>query len=483
MTSPDRLSAPSPAQLHALERIAAVVGDSHCIRDAGPLEPYLVEERGQWRGTALMAVRPADTAQLAEVVRLCAEARLPIVAQGGNTGLCGGGVPQGGVVIATGRLNKIRAVDPVNRTMTVEAGCILAEIQAAALAAGCLFPLSLAAEGSCQIGGNLSTNAGGVNVVRYGNARDQVLGLEVVLPDGRVWDGLRALRKDNTGYDLKHLFIGAEGTLGIITAAVLKLAAKPQSIATAFAAVPDARAALRLLHAVQTALGDQLVAFEAMPRIGLDFCLRHIAGARDPFAAPHPLYALIELTSAQQTDALQAGLETVLGDALSEGFVEDAVIAASEAQRQAIWHLRETLPEAQKFEGGSIKHDIAVPVSRVPEFLARAAQTVERVMGEAGMAGTRIVAFGHLGDGNVHYNLSQPEGAERAAFMAVGPKINHAIHDLVHELGGSFSAEHGVGLYKRPDLRRYKPAVEVELMFAVKQTLDPQGLMNPGKIV
>jgi len=476
------MNAPSPdsdtANAEALAAIRAVVGPKGWIDDPDDQEPFLIEERGLFRGTCAAVVRPADTAEAAEVVRLCADAGIPVVPQGGNTGLVGGGVPEDGIVLATTRMNRIRDIDPANRTITVEAGVILSDVQAAADDAGCLFPLSLAAEGSCQIGGNLATNAGGTAVLRYGNARDMVLGLEVVLPDGRIWDGLRRLRKDNTGYDLKQLFLGAEGTLGVITAAVLKMFPKPKTSATALAAVPTAEAALALFGRFNDRAGDALTAFEYMVRVGVDFCVRHVHGITDPFAEAYPAYVLVELTTPQPEADLSGVIEGVLGDAFEDGTVADAVIASSEAQAQALWRLRESIPEAQKPEGGSIKNDVAVPVSKIAEFLEEATRAVEEAM-----SGIRVCAFGHLGDGNIHFNLSQPEGADTDAYLAEWDRFDRIVADIAMGLGGSFSAEHGVGRLKRVDMARYKSEVERDLMRAVKQALDPSNIMNPGKMV
>ena len=461
-----------------LDAIRAVVGPQGWIAEAADMAPYLVEERGLYHGSTALVARPASVEEAAEVVRLCAAGGLPVVAQGGNTGLVGGGVPDGGIVLSTARLKRVRALDPLNHTIIVEAGCVLADVQKAAEEAGLLFPLSLGAEGSCQIGGNLSTNAGGMAVLRYGNARDLVLGLEVVLADGTVWDGLRALRKDNTGYDLKHLFIGAEGTLGIITAAVLKLFPAPKARETALAAAGDLVAVLGLFARARETASDTLTAFETMSRRCMEFACRHDKGVRDPFAAPHGYYALMELTSPRPGEPLLDALESILSAALEDGQVTDAVIAASTSQAQELWRIRETITEAQKPEGASIKHDVSVPVSRVPTFVARATALVE-----AELPGIRVVDFGHMGDGNIHFNLSQPEGADGAAFLAEMGRFNRIVHDLAVEMGGSFSAEHGIGTLKRDDLVRYKPAVEVDLMRRLKAALDPKNIMNPGKVL
>lgn len=462
----------------ALQAIRDVVGPKGWIDAPEDVEPYLVEERGLFHGRCDAVVRPADTAEVARVVRLCADAGIAVVPQGGNTGLCGGGVPDGGVVLSTARLTRIRRIDRDNRTMVVEAGVVLADVQAAADEAGLLFPLSLGAEGSCRIGGNLATNAGGTNVLRYGNARDLVLGLEVVLPDGRVWDGLRELRKDNTGYDLKALFLGAEGTLGVITAAVLELFPKPRSSATAMVAVPTVVAALDLLGRVQDAAGDCLSAFEFMGRRGIEFAIRHVNGVIDPFAEPHPFYVLIELATPRADAALSGTLEDVLARAYEDGVAADAVIAASEAQAQDLWRIREAIPEGQKPEGGSIKNDVSVPVSKVAQFLDQATAAVE-----AAQPGLRVVAFGHLGDGNVHFNLSQPEGMDAGVFLAEWDRFDRIVSDIAIGLGGSFSAEHGIGRLKCVDMQRYKSEVELDLMRSIKRALDPKGILNPGKVL
>jgi D-lactate dehydrogenase (cytochrome) len=375
-------------------------------------------------------------------------------------------------------LDRVRAVDPLDYTITVEAGCVLADVQRAAAAVDRLFPLSLGAEGSCQIGGNLSTNAGGIAVLRYGNMRDLTLGLEVVLPDGRVWDGLRALRKDNTGYDLKHLFIGGEGTLGIITAATLKLFPRPREVETAFLALGRVEDAMALFARARKASGDQLTAFELIPRVGLEMAMRHTPGVADPLSAPSPWYVLLEVSSSQSESGLYAALETFLAEAMSEGMVSDGVIALSSEQANALWRIREGMVEGQKHEGGSIKHDVSVPVSKVAEFIVKAIAAVE-----AKLPGIRPIAFGHVGDGNVHFNLSQPKGADTAVFLARWAEFNHIVHDLVQRFGGSISAEHGIGRLKRDELPRYKSALELELMRRVKHALDPDGLMNPGKVL
>ncbi len=470
-----------PLSADVLRQIQDVVGDKGWVSDPAGMEPYLTDHRGLYRGRSPAVVRPATTEEVAEVVRLCGEAGVAIVPQGGNTGLVGASVPHEHgreILLSLGRLKSIREVDARNDTLTAEAGCILAEVQAAAAEADRLFPLSMASEGSCQIGGVLSTNAGGTAVLRYGTARDLVLGLEVVLADGRVLDMLTGLRKDNSGYDLKQLFVGAEGTLGIITAAVWKLFPRPRQIETALAAVRDLEAMIELLVRARAASGDSVTAFEMIPRLGVDLVLRHIPGTADPLDQRYDHYVLIELSSAQAEAPLARRLEDLLAGAMEDGLVLDTAIAASEAQRQDLWRLREAIPEAQGREGGSIKHDIAVPVSALPEFVARATGRVTREM-----PGLRVVAFGHAGDGNVHFNLTQPEGADRAAFLEKWEFFNRIVHDLAVELGGTISAEHGIGRLKRDELARYRSATELELMRRLKSALDPKGIMNPGKVI
>lgn len=464
-----------------LDALRTLVGPAHCLTDVAATAPYLTDWRGRYTGAAQAVVLPADTAQVAAVVRACAAAGVPIVPQGGNTGLCGGATPLAdgrAVVVNLSRLRQIRHLDPANNAITVDAGVTLAEVQAAADGAGRLFPLSLASEGSCEVGGVISTNAGGVQVLRYGNTRELVLGLEVVLPDGQIWNGLRALRKDNTGYDLKHLFIGAEGTLGIVTAATLKLFAKPRQTVTAWLAVAGPAAAVELLARLRSVAGDRVTAFELVSRPSLDLVLQHIPGARDPLPQVHPWYILVELTDTLAGIDLPAILEAELAAAIADSAVLDGTVAASQAQAAALWSLRENISEAQKREGVSIKHDISVPVSAIPEFLDRAGAALE-----ACYPGLRIVAFGHVGDGNLHYNQSRPRHDENAAFIAHTEEVGRVVHGLVHELGGSISAEHGIGQLKRAILPDYKQAVELDLMHRIKAALDPQNLMNPGKVL
>jgi FAD/FMN-containing dehydrogenase len=474
---------PSQRFEEAFARIQAAVGEKGCTRDPAEMAPRLRDERGLWQGRAAMLVKPASTAEVAAVVRICAEAGVAIVPQGGNTGLVGGSVPDpsfAGIVLALGRMNRVRAVDPVNNTITVEAGCILAEIQKAAAEQNRLFPLSLGAEGTCQIGGNLSTNAGGTAVLRYGNMRELMLGLEVVLPSGEVWEGLRGLRKDNTGYALRHLFVGAEGTLGIITAAVLKLFPLPRDRQTALAAVPTPDAAVALLNRLQDATGEAVTGYELIGRLPFEMVLRNIAGTSDPFGARiFPQYVLIELSGQGAEGTLRAPLEETLAQAQADGLVLDAVFAASTAQARAFWKLRDSINEAQKPEGASIKHDVAVPVSRVAEFVARATEAAE-----AALLGVRVVAFGHVGDGNIHFNLTQPlQGWTREKFLGEWERMQRIVHDIVMEMNGSFSAEHGIGRLKLGEMKRYRSPVELAMMKTLKAALDPKGIMNPGRVV
>ena len=461
-----------------LDRLAEIVGAAGIITDPADMVPYLEETRGLYEGASPAIVRPASTEEVSEVVRACAAANVAIVPQGGNTGLCGGGVASGEIIVNLARMNKVRAIDSFNYTMTVDAGCILAEIQQTAEDNDRLFPLSLGAEGSCQIGGNLATNAGGTSVLRYGNTRELTLGLEMVLPDGRIWDGLTALRKDNTGYDLKQLFIGSEGTLGIITGAVLKLFPLPRERHTAFVALDQVNSVLELLSRARKASADTVSTFELIPRIGIDLSLKHMPETVDPLAESHEWYALIEFESGAVGSELGAAMENFLAAALEDGLVVDAAIAQSEAQRQTMWFIREAMVLAQAPEGASIKNDISVPISQVPEFIRRADAAVTALC-----PGVRPIAFGHVGDGNVHYNLQQPVGADGAAFLARWDELTEPVIDLVRDLGGSFSAEHGIGLLKVNELADYKSAVEMDLMRTVKNALDPKGLMNPGKVL
>ncbi len=468
----------SPANL--IEQLVAIVGAGNVLTAADEMFPFLGDWRGRYRGAARCVVRPATTEEVSAVVRACADAGVAMVPQGGNTSHCGASIPDlsgTAVLISLSRMNRIRVIDAPNNTMTVEAGCVLQTLQEAAQAAGRLFPLSLAAEGSCQIGGNLSTNAGGVQVLRYGNTRELTLGVEVVLPNGEIWSGLRGLRKDNTGYDLKQLFIGAEGTLGIITAAVMKLFPLPQASAVAWLAIATPQAAVDLLSELQAAFGATLTACELVSDVSLALVLKNIPGTQAPLSRS-PWYLLVELSGAGEDAALRGALEAFLEHALEGKMISDGVIAQSGEQAKRLWALRENISEAQKIEGISIKHDISVPISRIGEFVARADAALQK-----NFPGIRIVAFGHVGDGNLHYNQSKSETGENAAFIAATPQVNELVHDIVHALGGSISAEHGIGQLKREELLRYKSPLEMDMMRAVKRAFDPLGLMNPGKVL
>lgn len=461
-------------------RLHAAVGAPHVLTDPVAMAPYLVDWRGRYHGRAQAVVRPGDTAEVAAAVRACADLHIPIVPQGGNTGMCGGATPDESgqaIVLSLGRMNRVRAIDTANATITVDAGVPLAQVQQAAAEAGLHFPLSLGSEGSCTIGGNLSTNAGGTAVLRFGNARDLVLGLEVVLADGRIWDGLRGLRKDNTGYDLKQLFVGAEGTLGIITAAVVKLFPAPARRATALAAVRNPQAAVDLLRGLKSSLGDRLVGFELISGVALSLCRKHHPALPDPLPG-HPWYALVQADDPAAGGALQEAVEQAFAIDIEQGHVADVVIAQSEEQAQTLWALRENISEAQRREGHNIKHDIALPVSAIPEFI----ETAEAQLAGA-FPGARLIVFGHLGDGNLHYNLQAPIGEAPDAFLTKAPAVNRIVHDLVAARAGSISAEHGIGQLKRAELTHYKTPLEIELMRAVKSALDPAGLLNPGKVL
>jgi FAD/FMN-containing dehydrogenase len=470
-----------------IDRLRAIVGDKGLITDDAGKHPYLTDWRDNYLGTALAVVRPASTAEVADVVRLCAAEGVAIVPQGGNTGLVGGGMPHEDgreIVLSLTRMNRIVEVDEIGYSMTVEAGVILKTIQETAAAHDRLFPLSLAAEGSCTIGGNLSTNAGGVQVLHYGNTRHLVLGLEVVTPSGDVWNGLRALKKDNTGYDLRDLYLGAEGTLGIITKAVLKLWPKPKDVATSWIAVPSPQAAVDLLSGAHAASEDNVTSCELMARQGVDFVLKHIPGAADPLADRHDWYVLLEWSStrARREGANETGLrekmETYLGEAMEQGLVLDAAIAQNEAQGRAFWGLRENHSEAQKREGPSIKHDISVAVSRIPAFMGEGLAAMKKALPDC-----RPVPFGHVGDGNLHFNCQSPPGWDKKRFNEYGEAISGAVYDLVVGYGGSISAEHGIGRLKVDELAHYRSRIELDAMRAIKRALDPQNLMNPGKII
>ncbi len=470
----------APPDAETLSRFTAIVGDRNVIRDEADMAPYLTEWRDRYRGRAALIVRPDSTKQVSAILALAAETGVPIVPQGGNTGLVGGQIPfESGheIVLSLGRMNQVRDVDAAGNTLTVEAGVTLAQAQRAAEAASRLFPLSLASEGSCQIGGNLATNAGGVQVLAYGSARDLTLGLEVVLAKGEVWNGLKSLRKDNTGYDLKSLFIGSEGTLGVITAATLKLFPQPKEQTALFAGLSSLDDVARLFEMAREDAGPNLTLFELMPRIGVEFVTRHMAG-RDPLGSPYRWYALVEISSTSEDGRAPALGMQLMERALEAGVVKDAVIASSLAQAAGLRHLREAMSEAQKFEGGSVKHDVSVPIARTPAFIAEACEAVMRLI-----PGVRPVPFGHFGDGNIHFNVSQPVGADKAAFLAQWDAIADAVHGVVIRMGGSVSAEHGIGRMKRTLLTEVKSKVEIDLMRKIKAALDPQGLLNPGKLL
>jgi D-lactate dehydrogenase (cytochrome) len=449
--------------------------------DADAMAPYLAEQRGLYRGAALAVALPQDTAAVSALVRACARLDLALVPQGGNTGLCGGAVAQDAarqVVVSLERLDRIRNVDPANFTLTAEAGCIVQRVREAAAAENRLFPLSFGADASARLGGALSTNAGGTNVLRYGNARELTLGLEVVLADGQVWDGLTALRKDNTGYDLKHLFIGAEGTLGIITAAVVKLFPLPRETVTAWLACPSVEACLAVFGRLRDASGDAVTGCELVSRTALDFVLRHLPGARDPLGAVAPWYLLVELTSSSASASLAAALEAVLEQCLDRGEVCDAAVATGARQAADFWRLREGVAEVQRREGASIKNDVAVPVSAVPAFVAEASAAVQ-----AACPGLRVCVFGHIGDGNLHFNLSQPPQHTAQQFLAQWDRLTGLVNTVVARHRGSISAEHGIGLLKRDALAQHEPAMGIDLMRRVKAALDPQDRLNPGKLL
>ena len=450
-----------------LDRFASIVGPAHAIRDRADMEPFIVEPRDKFVGSTQMVLRPGSPAEVAAILRLASETRTAIVPQGGNTGLVGGQIPDRGgeLILSLQRLKAVRVVDPAGGTMTVEAG-------------GRLYPLSLASEGSCTVGGNLSTNAGGTAVLAYGNARELCLGVEVALASGEVWNGLRKLRKDNTGYDLRDLFIGAEGTLGIITAAVLKLFPKPRGRSLAFVGLKSPTEALALFNLARGLAGSNLVTFELLPRIGLDFVLKHAAGTRDPLASRHDWYALFEVISLQGQEQAEAAIEAIFEAAFGQNLVEDGTRAESLEQAAQIWRVRHLMSEVQKLEGGSIKHDVAVPVGRVPELLERAAAAVT-----ARIPGARPCMFGHMGDGNIHLNVSQPVDGDKQAFLARWNEVNEIVFAIVLELGGTISAEHGIGVLKRDKLRQVKSPLEIALMEKIKATLDPNGILNPGKVL
>jgi FAD/FMN-containing dehydrogenase len=470
-----------------IDRLRAIVGDRGLITDEQGKHPYLTDWRDNYLGAAFAVVRPASTEEVASVVKLCAAEKVAIVPQGGNTGMAGGGTPHEAgreIVLSLTRMNRILDVDPIGYTMTVEAGVILKTIQQTAVEHDRLFPLSLGAEGSCTIGGNLSTNAGGVQVLHYGNARQLVLGLEVVTPAGEVWNGLRALKKDNTGYDLRDLYLGAEGTLGIITKAVLKLWPKPKDTATSWIAVPSPASAVELLSGANSASEDNVTSCELMGRQGIDLVLKHIPGASDPLGEKHDWYVLLEWASTrprrdgENKGGLSDKMEAYLGEAMEKGLVLDATLAQTETQARSLWALRDNHSEAQKREGPSIKHDISVSVSRIPEFITEGLAAMKRALPEC-----RPVPFGHVGDGNLHFNCQAPAGWDKPRFMSHADAITGAIYDLVVSYGGSISAEHGIGQLKVDELAHYRSQIELDTMRTLKRALDPQNIMNPGKVV
>ena len=470
---------PLPSDLIA--SFAAIVGAPYALTGAADVQPYVREQRGLWTGVTGLVLRPGSAAEVSAILKLASQTRTPVVPQGGNTGLVGGQVPDasgGEIVLSLGRLNRIREVDLLSNTVTAEAGVVLHDLREAAETAGRLFPLSLASQGSAQIGGNLSSNAGGVGALAYGTARDLCLGVEVVLPTGEVLDDLRKLKKDNTGYDLKDLFVGGEGTLGVITAAVLKLFPKPKGREVAWAGVASPDAALDLFGRASDRAGPGLTAFELMSDRTLGFVLKHVPGSLAPLARPAPWNVLLEVSSGRSAEDARGLMEDILAEAYETGVVADAAIAASTAQGDAFWKLRESMSDAQKPEGASIKHDISVPVAAIPRFIEAASKAVVSVEPAA-----RVVCFGHMGDGNLHYNVSQPEGGDPGRFLALYAPMNAAVHAVVRDLGGSFSAEHGIGRMKRDELIATAPPVATDLMRRIKAAFDPAGIMNPGKVI
>lgn len=464
-----------------LDRFTAIVGEKHAVRDPAEIAPHLVENRGLYHGASPMLLKPGSVEEVSAILKLASETGAAIVPQTGNTGLVGGQTPREGgsdIILSLERMNRVRDIDPVGNTMIVDGGCVLADVHKAAAEHGRMFPLSLGSEGSCRIAGNLSTNAGGTAVLAYGNMRQLCLGLEVVLPTGEIWNGLRRLKKDNTGYDLRDLFIGAEGTLGVITGAVLKLFPQPLGHQVAFAGLQSVDDALTLFKNASSLCGTALTGFELMPRIGVEFTTRHIPGVRDPLETTHPWYVLIDISISDSAETAERMMTTLLEKGYEDGLVQDATIASSEAQQKAIWHMRESMSDAQKPEGGSIKHDVSVPVAQIPQFMAEAEKAVV-----AAMPGARVCAFGHMGDGNIHYNISQPVGADKAEFIGRWREINKIVHGLVLQHGGSISAEHGIGQLKRDELASIRSDIEIDLMRRIKTAFDPAGIMNPGKVL
>ncbi len=469
----------APLSPELIQRFSAIVGADHALTSPTDIAPHLTENRDLYHGLSSLVLRPKTVDEVSEIMALASKTVTPVVPQGGNTGLVGGQTPDrsgAAIILSLSRMHHIRDVDPVGNTIVVEAGVVLQSIQQTADKIERLFPLSLGSEGSCQIGGNLSSNAGGTAVLAYGNTRELCLGLEVVLPTGEVMHGLKRLRKDNTGYDLRDLFIGAEGTLGVITAAVMQLFQKPRGRSVAFIGTRSTENALALLGRAKAA--GTLTGFELIARIGMEFAKRHIEGARDPLEAPHNWYVLAEFSSGRSDEDANAAMEHFLTDALASGEADDAVIAASGAQADGFWNLRENLSWAQKPEGGSIKHDISVPVASIPAFIEKANKAVESLI-----PGVRFCTFGHMGDGNLHYNISQPVGADKALFLDRWHEVNALVHDVVGNFDGSISAEHGIGQLKRNELARFKDPVALDLMRRIKREFDPAGIMNPGKIL
>ena len=464
-----------------LDRFAAIVGDRHALRDPREIDPFVHEPRGLYDSASPMVLQPGSTEEVSRIMALATETGTAIVPQAGNTGHVGGQVPvrgQNQIIVSVSRLNHIRHIDPLGNSMIAEAGCILANVQIAARDANRFFPLSLASEGSCEIGGNLSSNAGGTAVLAYGNMRQLCLGLEVVLPTGEIWNGLRSLKKDNTGYDLRDLFIGAEGTLGIITAAVLKLHPAPAGRSVAVAGLKNPNKALGLFELASAQCGHALTGFELMPRIGMEFTVAHVPGNRDPLENPHLWYVLVDISSGQSEESANAMMEQVLSSAFEAELIDDAVIASSQSQADALWNLREGMPGSQKLEGTSIKHDVSVPISSIPAFLERADRAVLERMPDA-----RIVAFGHMGDGNIHYNISQPAGGDGKAHLNRREEINRMVYEIALDMQGSISAEHGIGQMKRDLLAEIRQPIEIDLMRRIKSAFDPAGIMNPGKVI
>lgn len=467
-----------PFSAATLQAFHSIVGDQGFVTDPHQMAPFLVESRNRFQGHCDVLLKPSTVQEVSEILSVCDDQNIPVVPQGGNTGHCGGAVPEGGVLLNLSRLNKIREVDVLNGTMTVDSGCILQTIQDRAAEVDMLFPLSLAAEGSCQIGGNLATNAGGVHVLRYGNMRDLTLGLEVVLPDGQIWDGLRGLRKDNSGYDLKHLFIGSEGTLGVITGAVLKLFPRTEQTACALIATNSLSHLMDVFERLRGEFSQLLNAYEIVPHFGIEMVQRHFPDITAPFKEVYQWYGVVELAATRSSDTVSLAFENSLEALMEQGLLENAILAQDLEQAHKIWELRELMSSAQKREGGSIKHDVSVPVSKIVDFITEATQACQNYMGQA-----RVCAFGHVGDGNIHFNVSQPIDMDKDAFLIHWETMNEIVHELVEAYGGSFSAEHGVGQLKLREMSVYRGGPELDMMQRIKRAFDPQNIMNPGKVV